>query len=594
MNSQINQNEIFGNTKKAFNLSTLNAFAESDLVSDHTFDKTKKYFLTYFAKSLNDVFYEFQPQEDEEDGHIVNREHLNGVWASIMKELSYIEHNRKITFNLKEWFMKSHYQTYKINSDPRCSRFFTSTTTDQAFINLSKGFLHKTYKKFESYDQNIKDDVQRVINHITNVWNSGNTECSEFCLNFLAHALTGHKMNVALFLKSGEGTGKSIILEFIINHVIGEALGLSTPRVQQLMKFNSQLLGKIFICLEELPTASKSEWHSVADYLKDLITGSKIDIEKKFQDCIQTVNLMSLVILTNNENTIKFGKDARRYMMCDVSHDKVGNTDYFNKLVKSCNRQTGEAFFMWLTERYESTKDFKNVIECPLTDAKREMKQKNLTPILRHIKDEYVSKRCGLNNPDIKHNMIKLNDLKDDINIKFALNMTTTSFHTCLKCDIPIIETLIYGANKHLYIKPVSTEKLLQFFIKKGFWCTTNDAYDCDKNDVEESPLDANIETNESQIIIENQSNLIKRLQYALEIAEDTNLQLMNKLYIKHQNKNIKKQENILHLQKQNIAKIEKEVNTYKKQLEKMKKPDIIEVSDDDEDEFESLFLSFL
>ena len=172
--------------------------------------------------------------------------------------------------------------------------------------------------------------------------------------------------------------------------------------------------------------------------------------------------------------------------------------------------------------------------------------------------------------------------------------MTTTSFHTCLKCDIPIIETLIYGANKLLYIKPVSTEKHLQFFIKKGFWCTTNDAYDCDKNDVEESPLDANIETNESQIIIENQSNLIKRLQYALEIAEDTNLQLMNKLYIKHQNKNIKKQENILHLQKQNIAKIEKEVNTYKKQLEKMKKPDIIEVSDDDEDEFESLFLSFL
>ena len=63
---------------------------------------------------------------------------------------------------------------------------------------------------------------------------------------------------------------------------------------------------------------------------------------------------------------------------------------------------------------------------------------------LRFIKDEYVSKRCGLNNPDIKHNMIKLNDLKDEINIKFALNMTTTTFHTSLKCDIPIIKTLIY------------------------------------------------------------------------------------------------------------------------------------------------------
>ena len=49
MNSQINQNEIFGNTKKAFNLSTLNALADSDLVSDHTFDKTKKYFFNIFC-----------------------------------------------------------------------------------------------------------------------------------------------------------------------------------------------------------------------------------------------------------------------------------------------------------------------------------------------------------------------------------------------------------------------------------------------------------------------------------------------------------------------------------------------------------------
>ena len=134
MNSQINQNDFFGNTKKAFSLATLNNFAEADLVTDHTFDKTKKYFLTYFAKSLNDVFYEFSPQEDEEEGHIINREHLNGVWSSVMKELSYIEHNRKIVFNLKEWFMKAHYQTYKINSDPRCSRFYVSPKTDQAFI----------------------------------------------------------------------------------------------------------------------------------------------------------------------------------------------------------------------------------------------------------------------------------------------------------------------------------------------------------------------------------------------------------------------------------------------------------------------------
>ena len=95
MNSQINQNDFFGNTKKAFSLAILNALADADSVTDHTFDKTKKYFLTYFAKSLNDVFYEFSPQEDEEEGHIINREHLNGVWSSIKKEYAFIEFGKK-------------------------------------------------------------------------------------------------------------------------------------------------------------------------------------------------------------------------------------------------------------------------------------------------------------------------------------------------------------------------------------------------------------------------------------------------------------------------------------------------------------------
>ena len=90
MNSQINQNDFFGNTKKAFLLATLNNFADADSVADHTFDKTKKYFLTYFAKSLNDVFYEFSPQEDDEEGHIINREHLNSIWLSVKKEFAFI------------------------------------------------------------------------------------------------------------------------------------------------------------------------------------------------------------------------------------------------------------------------------------------------------------------------------------------------------------------------------------------------------------------------------------------------------------------------------------------------------------------------
>ena len=478
MSMIINQNELFGQTQKAFNLATLKGLSDQDAHNDTTFTSTKKYFLQYFAKSLSDVFYEYQPQEDEE-GHILNREHLNGVWCSINKYYEFIDPltGKSDKFSLKNWFMVEHFQTYRINSDPRCARFYTNPKTEQCFINLSKGFLHKNIKSFESYSPHIKSQVQTIINHILNVWNSGDEEAGEFCLNFLAHALTGHKMNVALFLKSGEGTGKSIILDFIIRYVIGEDLGLSTARAQQLMKFNSQLMGKILVCLEELPTASKSEWHSVSDYLKDLITGSKMDIEKKFADCVQTVNLISLIILTNNENTIKFGKDARRYFMCDVSHDKVGNTSYFMNLVNACNnKEVGEAFFMFLLERYEATKDF-NPSECPMTNAKLEMKQHNISPVLEYIKKEYVAKRQGLMDSSIKHGMIKYNDLKDKINQTYQLNMNTYNFTIALNKDIPIVKIVKYGAANVKHIAQIKEKDLMAFYKKKGFWSDDNDEF---------------------------------------------------------------------------------------------------------------------
>jgi hypothetical protein len=477
-NNSIVQSQVFGSTRKAFSLSKLRQLMELDASNDnHNFSNTKKYFLTYFAKSLDSIFYKYEPQENEEDGLIVNMETLKGIWDQIEDTISYKHNGASQIFNLKSWFMKSHHETFKINSDPRMKRFYQSKDTEQQYINLSKGFLHKNVKPYSSYSDKIKSNVEIILNHIKVIWNSKNEINANFCLDFLAHSLTGHKMNVALFLKSGEGTGKSVIVEFLINHVIGDALGLSTSRINQLMKFNSQLMGKLLVCLEELPTSSKSEWFSVSDYLKDLITGSKIDIEKKFADCVQTVNMMSLIIITNNENTIKFGKDARRYMMCDISHDMVGNTAYFNNLVNACNRETGEAFFMYLLERYESNKDF-NPSQVPLTEAKKEMKSRNLTPILEYVKNVFISTEIGLLNPNIKHEMIKLNDLKDSINSKFNLKMSTSAFNIALKSDIPETEVVIYGASKALYIKPLNFEKLLKFYIKKGFWDSTNDRFE--------------------------------------------------------------------------------------------------------------------
>ena len=94
---------------------------------------------------------------------------------------------------------------------------------------------------------------------------------------------------------------------------------------------------------------------------------------------------------------------------------------------------------------------------------------------------------------------------------KYQTNLSTTAFTIKLKCDIPKVETVIYGANKYIYIKPISASDLLDFYIKKEFWCKVNDAFESSATD---NGLDDEQISNAQ--IIKNQAQIIKQLQYDL------------------------------------------------------------------------------
>jgi len=63
----INQTTLFGSNKKAFTLIKLNQFLHDDNAPIDGFIKAKKYFLKYYAKSLDDYFYKYEPSEFDND-----------------------------------------------------------------------------------------------------------------------------------------------------------------------------------------------------------------------------------------------------------------------------------------------------------------------------------------------------------------------------------------------------------------------------------------------------------------------------------------------------------------------------------------------
>ena len=177
----INQDELFGKVTKAFTVATLMKTSEEDKKNkDFNFTKTKQYFLSYFAKSISDARYFYEPQEVGE-GLIENMTSLQ--MDKTLKQIPVItyttgdgEDTKSKKFNIAKWFIEQHYTTYSIASDSRSNRFYESQKTGRKYINLSKGFLHKNPKKFIEFSDKIKSNVERINNHILNIWNSGNKE----------------------------------------------------------------------------------------------------------------------------------------------------------------------------------------------------------------------------------------------------------------------------------------------------------------------------------------------------------------------------------------------------------------------------------
>ncbi|GET61151.1 hypothetical protein GLOIN_2v1875323 [Rhizophagus irregularis DAOM 181602=DAOM 197198] len=77
-----------------------------------------------------------------------------------------------------------------------------------------------------------------------------------------------------LYLKSGQGWGKSIITDFIQRSVLGTQLVYKTSDSQTILgSFNGQLQGKVLLLFEEMPT-EKSQWNNLYQSLKDKKLGN--------------------------------------------------------------------------------------------------------------------------------------------------------------------------------------------------------------------------------------------------------------------------------------------------------------------------------
>ncbi len=187
---------------------------------------------------------------------------------------------------------------------------------------------------------------RRILRHLKYVWCSGSRLQFRYVLYWMALLVQKPwiKPEVALVLRSVEGTGKTMISNILLA-IVGRH-GFTAAQTSQVAgNFNGHLHDKLLVVMEEAMFAGDPKADSAA---KVLITNPHMSYEWKGKDAILGRSYHHVLILSNRAWAVPAGPDARRYAVLDVSPHRKGNFAYFKALAAEIEAGGSEAFLHFL------------------------------------------------------------------------------------------------------------------------------------------------------------------------------------------------------------------------------------------------------
>ena len=248
------------------------------------------------------------------------------------------------------------------------------------------------YSPYNDFKIETKQSVDLFLKYIKEVLASDNEDAYNYILNWISNTLKGNKNDACIYLKGGQGIGKSTISDFLKECVLGLDLFLETGSSPLKNKFNSIVKGKLIVQFTELENFSTNEWVSVSSVLKRWITSTTYMLEGKNENAFQIENINNYILDSNND-AIK-DDDGRRYYIADVSPKYQNNRVYFVNLRAKCfNDDVGNAFYSLMLER-----DTTGFISQNFPDTKNKLcsLNKRLDSTYTFLKNEYILKKCEL------------------------------------------------------------------------------------------------------------------------------------------------------------------------------------------------------
>lgn len=355
------------------------------------------------------------------------------------------------------------------------------------YINLCNRFKHhyNPKKKYEDFPEHIKKGCEMYLNFVKDIICSGDEQQFLYDTFHTANLCQGGK-NQSIYLLYGEqGIGKSTKLDMLYLHIIGTDVSIVSGPSPLTTGFDIELLGKLLVIFEELPSSTSSQWVASNDKLKALTTCEFFSYVEKGKTPILALNINNIYIATNNRTAVK-ENDGRRIFAPDISHKYKGNKLFWKEQREAfMNDEVGEALFYYYNEidltkypvikGYDKNKEiiveyeeFNSINSIPDTNMKAEFISERLDGARKFIRDEYILKNRGIEK-------IEAYEMYENYRITTQddKKLSDRRFYSTLR-NVGI-EVKPSTGNK-LYVQPMELSKL-QSIAEKEKWITDTDRY---------------------------------------------------------------------------------------------------------------------
>ncbi len=227
-------------------------------------------------------------------------------------------------------------------------------------------------------------DCSIYLDHLKNIICAGDEIAYQYLVQWLAHLFQkpDEKPNVAIVLKSVEGTGKGTMIEPIL-----EILGIHGNKTNGAYaiagRFNGVVANRLLIFADEVDLTDKH----LSDRLKSIITETSVNLERKGLEIEPLPNFCRLIFASNQTRVLNAGIRERRYLVLEPLDEMAQNTEYFQKLWEFIRNDGAAKVLDYLLQL--DINDF-NPYKCPQTRALVDEKLANLNLVYRYFYEQII------------------------------------------------------------------------------------------------------------------------------------------------------------------------------------------------------------